>query len=86
MASLQPSLGFNVDRTKENIVYREVSRAIRPTKEFCRPPESVVNSCRARMGRPIANFSDTSRQRAKVSKENVLKKRVLDFSNFPSAD
>ena len=75
MASLQPSLGFNVDRAKEKNVHREVSRANRPAKEFARQPESVVKSCRARMGRPIAaNVSETSRQRAKVSQGERLKK------------
>ena len=41
-------------------------------KSFGRPPESVVNNCHARMGRPIANDSEAGRQRAKVSpKEKV---------------
>ena len=44
-------------------------------KSFGRPPESVVKSCRARIGRPIAaNVSETSRQRAKVSQGERLKK------------
>ena len=67
MASLQPSFGFKVDRAKEKIVHREVSRANRPVKKLGRPPESVVKNCRARTGRPIANGSETVRQREKVS-------------------
>jgi hypothetical protein len=43
-------------------------------KSFGRPPESVVNSCRARMGRPIANVAEAGRQLAKVSQGKRLKK------------
>jgi hypothetical protein len=63
--------------------HREALRASRPSKEFCRPPESVVKSCRARMGRPIAaNVSETSRQRAKASARKEFKKASLIFK-FP---
>ena len=49
-------------------------------KSFGRPPESVVMSCRARMGRPIAaNVSETSRQRAKASARKEFEKAALIF-------
>jgi hypothetical protein len=48
-------------------------------KEFGHPPESFVNSCRARMGRPIANDSEAGRQRAKVSPRKKFKKASLIF-------
>ncbi len=79
MASLQPSFGFKVDRAKENIVYREVSRANRPVKKFGRPPENVVKNCRARTGRPIANVPEVVRQRAKLSQGKRLKGRLWYF-------
>jgi hypothetical protein len=53
-------------------------------KSFGRPPESVVKSCRARTGRPIANDSETVRQRAKVSPRKKFKKSSLVFLNFES--
>jgi hypothetical protein len=45
---------------KANIVHREAPQAIRPAKEFGRPPESVAKSCRAK-SRLIANGSEASR-------------------------
>jgi len=36
------------------------------------------------MGRPIANASEKSSQRAKVSPRKKFKKASLIFSNFPS--
>jgi hypothetical protein len=52
-------------------------------KKFGRPPESVVKSCHARIGRPIANVSETVRQRAKVSQGKRHKKSVsLIFQIF----
>jgi hypothetical protein len=54
-------------KSREQVVQR---------KSFGRPPESVVKSCRARMGRPIADNSETGRQRAKVSSGKSLKRRL----------
>jgi hypothetical protein len=65
---------MSTDKFCEQVVQR---------KSFGRPPESVVKSCRARMGRPIAaNVSETVRQRAKVSARKELKKASLIFKNF----
>jgi hypothetical protein len=62
---------MSTDKFCEQVVQR---------KSFGRPPESVVKSCRARMGRPIAaNVSETVRQRAKVSARKELKKASLIF-------
>jgi hypothetical protein len=58
------------EKSREQVVQR---------KSFDRPPESVVNSCRARMGRPIADNSETGRQRAKVSPSKKFKKASLIF-------
>ena len=54
----------------------------RPAEEFGRPPERVAKSCRARMGRPIADNSETGRQRAKASARKELKKASLIFLIF----
>jgi hypothetical protein len=51
----------------------------RPAEEFGRPPENVVKSCRARMGRPIANDFEAGRQQAKVSPRRKFKKASLVF-------
>jgi len=56
---------MSTDKFCEKVVQR---------KSFGRPPESAVKSCRARMGRPIANVSETSRQLAKVSLGKCPKK------------
>jgi hypothetical protein len=61
MASLQPSLGFNVDRAKEKMSTEKSREQVVQRKSFGRLPESVVKSCRARMGRPIADNSETGR-------------------------
>ncbi|MFM7855436.1 MAG: hypothetical protein ACKO96_26795, partial [Flammeovirgaceae bacterium] len=62
---------------KGNIVHRELSRASRPANEFCRPPESVVKSCRARIGRQIVNISESSRPPRKMSPRKVYREKYL---------
>jgi hypothetical protein len=80
MASLQPSLGFNVDREKGKMSTDKFCEQVFQHKSFGRPPESVVKSCRARMARSIAaNVSETVRQRAIVSPSKKLKKASLIF-------
>ena len=62
---------MSTEKSREQVVQR---------KSFGRPPESVVKSCRARMGRPIAaNVSETVSQRAKVSARKELKQASLIF-------
>ena len=61
---------MSTEKSREQVVQR---------KSFGRPPESVVKSCRARMGRPIANDSEASRQRAKVSPRKKFKNSSLVF-------
>ncbi len=65
--------------TGQNEKCPPISFASRPAKELGLPPESVVKSCRARVGRPIANVSETGRQRAKVSPKKKFKKASLVF-------
>jgi hypothetical protein len=60
----------STEKSREQVVQR---------KSFGRPPESVVESCRARMCHPIANVSETSRQQAKVSTSKKFKKASLIF-------
>ena len=66
---------LSTEKSREQIVQCKI---------FGRPPESVVKSCRARMGRPIANVPETVRQRAKVSPRKKFKKSSLVFLNFES--
>ena len=61
---------MSTEKSREQVVQR---------KSFGRPPESVVKSCRARMGRPIASVSEAGRQRAKVSPRKKFKKSSLVF-------
>jgi hypothetical protein len=60
----------STEKSREQVVQR---------RSFGRPPESVVNSCRARLIRPIANDSEAGRQRAKVSQSKKFKKAFLIF-------
>jgi hypothetical protein len=61
---------MSTKKSREQVVQR---------KSFGRPPESVVKTCRARTGRPIANDSEAGRQRAKVSPSKKFKKASLIF-------
>jgi|LakMenEpi03Aug12_release.lakeMendotaPanAssembly.Ray.scaffolds.fasta_scaffold810683_1 hypothetical protein len=79
MDSLQPSSGFNVNRTKEEMSTEKSREQVVQRKSFSRPPERVVKSCRAQTGRPIANDSETSRQREKVSHGKCFKNLGLWF-------
>ncbi len=71
--------GFYVDRAKEKMSTEKSREQVVQRKSIGRLPESVVKSCRAKMGRPIANVSEKSRQRAKVSARKELKKASLIF-------
>ena len=61
---------MSTKKSREQVVQR---------KSFGSPPESVVKTCRARTGRPIANDSEVGRQRAKVSPRKKFKKASLNF-------
>jgi hypothetical protein len=62
---------MSTEKSREQVVQR---------KSFGRPPESVVKSWLARIGRPIAaNVSETSRQRAKASARKEFEKASLIF-------
>ena len=69
MSTVQKKIS-STKKSREQVVQR---------KSFGRPPESVIKSCRARMGRPIADNSETGRQREKASARKGFKKVSLIF-------